>query len=311
MALPSHLSIPGREVLRVLVTDSGLGGLSVVARIEEHARTAGLWENLHLVFCNAQPAPGAGYNKMNSREQQLRVFDGALEGMWNYVRPDLILIACNTLSVLYPSTSFALRPPVPVTGIVESGVDLMHGYWNEQAAVLIFGTETTIASGVHRDLLRRRGVADERIVTRACPGLAGLIERHGCGRPVREAIRGFVAEASAGLSAQCRTVIAGLCCTHYAYCDGLFGEAFREAGFPETIVADPNAAMSSMLFPLDGPRTTRRTTVRVQVVSRMELTTEEIRAIGALLRTRSPMTADALEQYQLDASLFSFVPAMA
>jgi hypothetical protein len=43
----------------------------------------------------------------------------------------------------------------------------------------------------------------------------------------------------------------------------------------------------------------------------MELTTEEIRAIGALLRTRSPMTADALEQYQLDTSLFSFVPAVA
>jgi hypothetical protein len=49
----------------------------------------------------------------------------------------------------------------------------------------------------------------------------------------------------------------------------------------------------------------------VEVVSRIELPPEERQTIGALLHERSPATADALERYEVDDNLFSFVPAMA
>lgn len=56
--------------------------------------------------------------------ERVRVFDRALGAMLRF-QPDRILIACNTLSALYPKTPFSKHSPVPVTDIIDFGVEQM------------------------------------------------------------------------------------------------------------------------------------------------------------------------------------------
>ena len=42
--------------MRILITDSGVGGVSVVAFAERFVRTSGFTEPVHLTFANAAPA---------------------------------------------------------------------------------------------------------------------------------------------------------------------------------------------------------------------------------------------------------------
>lgn len=65
--------------------------------------------------------------------------------------PDLILIACNTLSVVYPHTEFSKNTKTKVLGIVEFGVEqvLEELKKNPDYDVIITGTNTTIESRDH------------------------------------------------------------------------------------------------------------------------------------------------------------------
>ena len=95
-----------RDSITVLVTDSGLGGLSVCADLDHRARATGRYRVLNIIFCNALPEASQGYNRMPSVERKIRVFDDALAGMARWYGPDALLVACNTLSVLIPRTTF-------------------------------------------------------------------------------------------------------------------------------------------------------------------------------------------------------------
>ncbi len=186
-----------RDSITVLVTDSGLGGLSVCADLDQKARATGRYRVLNIIFCNALPEASQGYNRMPSVERKIRVFDDALAGMARWYAPDAILVACNTLSVLIPRTAFVQSSPAPVLGIVEMGVDAMAAKLlaDSTSTGIIFGTETTIAAGTHRDLLLARGIGPDRIVTQACPDLAGEIEADARSETVSTAIDLFAGEA--------------------------------------------------------------------------------------------------------------------
>ena len=112
-----------RDRITVVVTDSGLGGLAVVADAAEKFRHHAVFEAVDLVFVNALFREAGGYNSLPTREQKLEVFDSALRAMANRYQPDLILVACNTLSVLASDTAFAREGGVPVVGIVDMGVE--------------------------------------------------------------------------------------------------------------------------------------------------------------------------------------------
>ncbi|NLH76453.1 MAG: EamA family transporter, partial [Acidobacteria bacterium] len=144
---------------RVVLTDSGLGGLSICAGLERRLRTAGGGRRFDLVYVNAWPDEGRGYNDLPGDAARAAVFDRALAAMARY-RPDLVVIACNTLSVVYEKTDFARSPVAPVTGIVDAGVELFaEALSGDPAATLVlFGTRTTVASGEHVRRLAARGI---------------------------------------------------------------------------------------------------------------------------------------------------------
>jgi glutamate racemase len=294
------------DSVTVLVTDSGLGGLSVAAEIERYAREIGDGRSLCVVFANALPEAGRGYNTMTSAEGKARVFAAALAGMTRAVRPDVVLVACNTLSVLLPRVRHATD--VPVLGIVGLGVDMLEERLRAagDSTAIVFATETTVEAGAHRAALIGRGIADGRIVTQACPRLASEIERDATSDLVAAMIDRCAAEAMGLMTRKGDAVIAGLCCTHYGYCAEQFREALRRHGARSVEVLDPNERMARVLF-LER-RTFRGDSgqVSIQVVSRAAISDAEVRSIAALIDPASAATAAALRAWERRTDLFPF-----
>jgi glutamate racemase len=299
-----------RDSITVLVTDSGLGGLSVCADLDQKARATGRYRVLNIIFCNALPEASQGYNKMPSVERKIRVFDDALAGMARWYAPDAVLVACNTLSVLIPRTAFVHTSPVPVLGIVEMGVDALTEKLSADSTStgIVFGTETTIAAGTHRTLLLARGIAPDRVVTQACPDLAGEIESDARSGTVSTAIDLFAGEAMKSVRRKGSPLVAGLCCTHYGYCGEMFGSSLRRAGANDVIVVNPNSRMSDVFFPPGAARRSPSPQITVRVVSRAVITPAEMASIGGLVEPVSRATAAALRTYELKRDLFPYQP---
>jgi hypothetical protein len=138
-----------KDRVTIAVTDSGLGGLTVLAEAARKMEETGIFEGVDFIFFNALFSNEGGYNSLKTREEKIRVFDSALESLHSRFQPDVILIGCNTLSVLYKDTLFSKRADIPVFGIVDSGVNLIAQGLKDHphASVLIFGTPTTISEG--------------------------------------------------------------------------------------------------------------------------------------------------------------------
>jgi glutamate racemase len=289
----------------VLVTDSGLGGLSVCASLAERIHREGDFRRVAITYFNAWPEQDRGYNLLPP-EARVRAFDGALLGMAR-LRPDVILVACNTLSVLYPETRFSRAPAVPVIEILSLGVRMLHALAlaHPESQLVLFGTPTTIASDAHRSRLVALGVDPARIVTQACDRLAGEIEKDPGSAVVRGMIERYAGAAAARLPERGAPVLAAFCCTHYNYSVGWFRRAFQAWPGPVTVV-NPNDAMAACLSPEPGRPDRPGAELSVRVLSRIELSGQKVAAIAGQIRPVSARTAEALAQYRHDPDLFSF-----
>jgi glutamate racemase len=289
---------------RIVLTDSGLGGLSICAGLDALIRMRRYRRKVELVYVDAWPEAGVGYNDLPDDASRAAVFDRALAAMMGY-RPDLVIIACNTLSVLYGLTEFAKNPVVPVAGIVDAGVDLFAGMLQNDAAasLILFGTRTTIASGEHVRRLTGLGIEPGRIRTAACHGLAAVIDRD----PDDPALPGLVDDCVSRALAAGKPpgkLYAGLACTHYAYVADLFRRSFAGG---RAVVLDPNSQMIMALAAgkdrglADAPGPA---SPAVEVVSKVELPEAQRRAVARRLETVSPATARALMDYTHVPELF-------
>lgn len=299
-----------KQRIKILVTDSGLGGLSVCGDLEQRALTTKRYESVEIVFCNALPEADCGYNQLKTDRRRAEVFSAALQGMVDYWRPDVILIACNTLSVVYPETAVSKTLKPPVVGIIELGVGQLRERLaaDSNTSAVIFGTETTIAAGAHKAGLVAGGLAASRIVAQPCSELAGEIQAAPRGEAAKNLIDLYVGEAVEQLQERRGRIVAALCCTHYGYCADVFAQAFADAGRKEVEIVNPNERMAGLLFPAGPPGRAANPQVTVRVVSRALLSPEEIGAISALLERASPRTAAALRVHERKPDLFPFAP---
>jgi glutamate racemase len=308
MPSPSH----------IVVTDSGLGGLSICALLEQGLRFAGPTRGVRLTYVNAWPFEDRGYNDLPDEHERARVFDGALERMAQ-MQPDRILIACNTLSILYPRTAFSRHPAVRVHGIVDAGVDLFVERLASDPAssIVLLGTRSTIESGVHKERLEQRGVYPRRIAAVPCHGLAGAIERDVDGPRTAELIGECAARAVAA-APDGSTLILGLCCTHYGYVALRLLEAAARLTFRRVDWIDPNQRLAARLladprFAGEGagngmarlrPGGSSTGLVSVELVSKVTLSGTARAGIARLVEQVSPATAEALLSYALVPDLF-------
>ncbi|MFI5118954.1 MAG: hypothetical protein ACHQM4_00990 [Thermoanaerobaculia bacterium] len=290
----------------IVVTDSGLGGLSVAADLAARLPGSGIVRSARIVFVNAEPDVGLGYNDMKREADKARVFDGALAAMEMRYKPDLVLIACNTLSVVYPGTEHAKKGGTQTVEIVGLGADLIAKELagRRDATALVFATKTTIESGAHRTLLVGKGVPAEHVVGEACPRLAGAIERGAASDETVAYVKKFVAEALEKRPDKAGPIVASLNCTHFGYVRPLWEQAFTAAGYPGVTVLDPNPLMTDLVLREGGAKRHTRTAVTVEVVSKVTIDEATRANLGALLRAVSPQTADALAHYRHEPTLF-------
>jgi glutamate racemase len=291
----------------IVVTDSGLGGLSVAADLAARLPATGIVRSARIVFVNAEPDVALGYNDMKLEADKVRVFDAALAAMEARYKPDLILIACNTLSVVYPETAHAKKGGTETVEIVGLGADLIRKELavKPDATALVFATKTTIESGAHRKLLVGKGVPADHVVGEACPRLAGAIERGVASDETAAYVKKFVAEALENRPARTGPIVASLNCTHYGYVKPLWEQAFAAAGYPGVKVLDPNSLMTDVVLREGGEKRFPKTGITVEVVSKVPIDETTRANLGALLRTVSPETADALARYRHEPDLFA------
>jgi glutamate racemase len=293
------------EATTVAITDSGLGGLLICAGLERRLRAVP-GGPLRLVYVNAWPEAGRGYNDLADLTARAAVFDRALASI-AALGPDRLVIACNTLSVVYEATAFRRAPAVPVTGILDEGTELFATALERapSAVLALFGTRTTIGSGEHVRRLAARGIDPRRIVAEPCHGLAAAIDKD----PGSPAIAGLVEECvlrAASRLPRGVPVLAGLACTHYAYAAEDFRDSLRRQTGSDVDVLDPGTRFIEGLSRglvadrTEGPP--RRT--EVEVVSKVELPEAQRRAVARRLEAVSAAVASARLGYSLRPQLF-------
>jgi glutamate racemase len=221
--------------------------------------------------------------------------------------PSAIVIACNTLSVVFRSTAFHRSPAVPVAGILDEGVELFFEALNrdEDGMLAVFGTRTTIGSGEHLRRLRARGIDPARLASEACHGLAAAIDKD----PDSPAIPGLVDECvlralpklpSGG------TLYAGLACTHYAYVSEIFRSALARHSGAAVDTLEPGQRLVERLMAglAEAGSAPGKSPVTMDVVSKVELAEPQRRAVARRVEGISPATSRALIAYRHVPDLF-------
>jgi glutamate racemase len=309
--------------VHLVITDSGLGGLTICAGIEQGLRLTGHRGEVRLTYVNAWPESGRGYNDLPDSASRVAAFDRVLAAI-DARRPDRIVIACNTLSIVYEHTAHRSAARVPVHGIVDAGVEMFAEALGRApgSALVLVGTRTTIESGAHRGRLLALGVAPARVSGASCHGLATAIER-GPASDATTALIDTCAERAATAQPVGAPLLVGLCCTHYGMVAGRLRAAVqaRVEGTVETL--DPNARLVADVVAHLGargrepaePASARSAQASngagpvahgpaVTMVSKVALEDEQRRAVAAILEETSPATAAALLTYEHVPDLF-------
>lgn len=295
-----------KKNIRIIVTDSGMGGLSVAADIAEKVKTSGTFQNVHIIFFNSSFDNSSGYNVIESHEEKIKIFNNALNSMQIRFQPDVIIIACNTLSILYPETPFSRYITIPVIGIVEMGVDLIYNNYikNPDSFIMIFGTPTTISQNSYQSALINKGIDAKAIIGQPCYKLADYIEEDSHSNDTFNRILHFVEEAIAKLSDKEKPVIVSLNCTHYGYVADLFQKAFEMNNIKQISILNPNPMMYEYTFPITQIRRNSQANIKIEVISKVNIFPFVVKSIGNLIQSISPETVNALENYTKEITLF-------
>lgn len=290
--------------VHLVITDSGLGGLSTCASLERALRDAP-HGGIDITYVNAWPQQGQGYNDLPDPAARARVFDRALTAIAG-LRPDLIVIACNTLSILYDLTAFRTTATVPVEGIIDAGVELFREALGAEpsSSIVLLGTRTTIESGVHRRRLLDLGLATNRVAAVSCHGLATAIERGPDSAATNELIERCAEQAGSFTAGD--PLFAGLCCTHYAMVADRIGEALARATGRLVGPLDPADRLVREILPslTSGGSAAARGATQVRVISKVALDEGQREGVSNLIEAASPATAAALRNYESIPELF-------
>ena len=287
-----------KDSVRILVTDSGLGGYSVAAGIDSVLTANRTFKYASVIFCNALPRANFRYNELPDAQSKADIFSSVLNKMQEMFSPDIILIACNTLSVVYPLTEFAKQGNTPVVGIVELGVKAITDSLsiNPNASVIIMGTETTIQSEAHKQLLTKNNLAEERVITKSFPNLESEIQVDPTNDMVGNLIEYYLDELPMQSKEETENkIFAALCCTHYGFAKSAF-ENKLNSKYKHACIINPNDDMIKLFNFPDAPAY-NESKVAIHVYSQPIISEDEKSGIGKFINTVSPKARKALEIY--------------
>ena len=287
--------------MHILITDSGVGGLSVCAYAEKFLRAHDVGEPVKLTYVNASPENDFGYNAMASRKEKIENFDRFLNIISKTFSSDSVYIACNTLSVLFSETDFSKIEHIPVQGIVETGVNRLLRDLGRlpRSMVAIFGTVTTIEEKTYSHLLQKNGIDEARIVSQACPSLADTISEDRLGLSAKKKVGKYVDEAIGKTRVLPTQHLTYLACTHYGYRKAYFSKAFEERGI-KTEILNPNEFVVEDLFVNlrnISAAPGEECDVEVEFITRYRIPETALETIAFFLEDISPKTVQAFTNY--------------
>lgn len=278
--------------IKILTVDSGLGGLSITAELVERIKAEGQFEELEIIFFNCRPADEYGYAALESNELQAKIFSRALYAMYEKFQPDVILIACNTLSSIYKMCEFSKSPPVPVVGIIEDGVDKIFNLLlaHPEMQMIMFGTATTVSLAVHRNILIEKGIAPERLHYQNCSDLPNVIVLGPESDEVKNMVEGFMESGAA--KTQGKSFGISLLCTHFAYSLPVFSEFAQKFDNFSGNIINPNSAMAETF--LKKYKSGKTVNLSIKAYTHTTINPEMRQVMFPLLEKLSPDTAEAL-----------------
>lgn len=290
--------------VRIVITDSGLGGLSVMDDIAQKLLNSNYYKSAEIIFVNALFDAESGYNSLHKREEKVTMFNMVLSGIVKRYSPDVIVVACNTLSVLLEGNDFTGKTSIPVVGIIEPGVELIYQKLNEteRSRVLIFGTETTIEEASHLRALKKLNIPEDRIIAQSCPHLQSYIEQNPSGEETEMLINYYFQEAINGLPIDTVPLLISLNCSHFGYSEKFWAAAVENSGFTLGAIINPNHALGDMLLVKGERRKISLDDIALKVVSKVEIRNAE--PVAVFFEESSPMLAEAIRNYTLIPDLF-------
>jgi glutamate racemase len=277
--------------LKILTTDSGLGGLSITAELVEKIKKEGQFEEAEITFFNCRPSDKSAYAHLDSNESRAKVFSEALYAMHKKFQPDVIMIACNTLSAIYGMCEFSKNPPVPVVGIIEDGVEEIYNLLitNPEMDMIMFGTAATVNSGAHRDILTGKGIDPSRLYYQNCMNLPSIITHDAESDEVKELVGEFMKSAVAKTNGKAFGI--SLLCTHFEYSLQVFSKAAKNFDNFSGDIINPNSAMVDSFLKKYKSGKNIKTTVKC--FSHTKISPQIHQTLFPLLNKISPDTAEA------------------
>jgi glutamate racemase len=217
----------------VAVFDSGVGGLSVLAEIQQLLPCESL---LYVADC--------GYVPYGEKTPEfIRERCATIAEFFHRQRAKALVVACNTATVAGIADLRARYPDWPLVGM-EPAVKPAAAA-TRTGIVGVLATTGTLQSAKFAALLDRFA-ADVKVITQPCPGLVELIEKGDLVSPaIRQLLQGYVQPL---LEAGCDTIILG--CTHYPFLKPLL----RDMIAPSITLIDTGAAVARQLQRLLGER---------------------------------------------------------
>ena len=282
------------EKQRIIVCDSGLGGLNIASAYFSSARKEEK-EEKEIIYFNAFPDKDLGFNDLTVSDQE-KMLKNVLEGMKKF-SPDLCLIACNTVSIILERLLKWYTPAFAVEGIVDIAVKGMKDFLTKEdpaSHVLILGTKSTVQSNVYTSRLLEAGIEERRVHSLGCPGVAKSLESGPATEKVRALIESFAAN-SPELPAGAKCALA-FCCTHFAYAEEIWKKAFAEKWGYVPVILNPNESMAQMVTGKG---------CSFQYVSRIGLFDGAKENMPSVFMKDAPQIAEALKNVQEDPALFS------
>ena len=243
--------------MNIVITDSGLGGLSVCAQLIHLLKNYSVPENpdplsynIKITYVNAVPSNDRGYNTMSGKQEQIETFEKIISNTVRLISPDKIFVACGTLSVLLNQINPPGDKSVKIEGIVSIGIQLLidNLIKNPKAKAIIMATPTTVNNNSFQRELLNYGMANDHIVAQPCPNLANEISNDPEGSKVKKRIQYWVKKSLQQLQGKTTDhLMLFLGCTHYSYHENIFKKAFINEGFSNLTVLNPNYTAAEKL----------------------------------------------------------------
>jgi glutamate racemase len=290
--------------MRWMITDSGLGGLSVCAGLEQALSLDQKGQGIELLYVNATPDDRIGYNSLKTQQERIDLFDQFLKAACQRYSPDEIAIACNTLSVIYNETSFSATAEVRVKGIVEAGVSLINANMasHPDYKLIIFATETTTEAGTYPRLISAEPAS---ISAQECPELAHAISNDASGEACRSLLKGYVNEALGRFESKPAHVFAFLGCTHYGYQADSFKSLLENEGCHSKILNPNDLLVEQLVINNQTTPNPENMPLSIKFVSRYAIPEAEIESMKSYLKNTAPLTLAALQDQIVVPDLFS------